>query len=112
MKNLTVGLVLEKYNARNMKDYYSNVFELNTIMDRELQKLSGGELQRFSLAVACMQKADIYIFDEPTSFLDVRQRLTAAKEIRRLAEEDEKYVLVVEHDLAILDLLSDYGCFI
>lgn len=110
MKNLTVGLVLEKYNARNMKDYYSNVFELNTIMDRELQKLSGGELQRFSLAVACMQKADIYIFDEPTSFLDVRQRLTAAKEIRRLAEEDEKYVLVVEHDLAILDLLSDYGC--
>ncbi|ELA41786.1 uncharacterized protein VICG_01138 [Vittaforma corneae ATCC 50505] len=56
-----------------------------------------------------MKNADCYVFDEPTSFLDVKQRLSAAKEIRNMAE-DNKYVLVVEHDLAILDLMSDYGC--
>lgn len=109
-KELTVETVLEELNGRGMKEYYAKVFELTKIKGRQLKELSGGELQRFCLALTCMQKADIYVFDEPTSFLDVKQRLTAAREIRSLAEKNNAYVIVVEHDLAILDLLSDYGC--
>ena len=40
---------------------------------------SGGELQRFAIAVVAAQQADIYMIDEPSSYLDVRQRLKAAQ---------------------------------
>ena len=53
------------------------------------------------------------MFDEPSSYLDVKQRLTAAHMIRQLFQGtygDRCYVLVVEHDLAVLDYLSDFVC--
>lgn len=50
-----------------------------------------------------------YMFDEPSSYLDVKQRLNAARAIRSLLRSD-KYVIVVEHDLAVLDYLSDFIC--
>jgi ATP-binding cassette subfamily E protein 1 len=71
--------------------------------------LSGGELQRFAIGTVCVQKADVYMFDEPSSYLDVKQRLSAARVIRSLLRPDD-YVIVVEHDLSVLDYLSDYVC--
>ena len=82
-------------------------------MDRDIGVLSGGELQRFAIAAVIVQSSDVYMFDEPSSYLDVKQRLTAALMIRTLVEGDigaRRYVLVVEHDLAVLDYLSDYVC--
>jgi len=49
------------------------------------------------------------MFDEPSSYLDVRQRLKAAQTIRALCSSD-KYVIAVEHDLSVLDYLSDFVC--
>lgn len=83
--------------------------ELNAVRDREIGLLSGGELQRFAIALVCVQKADVYMFDEPSSYLDVKQRLSAAKTIRELLRSDD-YVIVVEHDLSVLDYLSDFIC--
>ena len=57
-------------------------------------------------AVVCFFR---YMFDEPSSYLDVKQRLNAARAIRSLLRA-EKYVIVVEHDLAVLDYLSDFIC--
>ena len=71
------------------------------VRDRSVADLSGGELQRFACAMVCIQKADIFMFDEPSSYLDVKQRLNAATAIRNLIEAT-KYVIVVEHDLAVL----------
>lgn len=71
--------------------------------------LSGGELQRFAIAVVACQRADVYMIDEPSSYLDVRQRLKAAQVIRDLIM-DKNYIIVVEHDLAVLDYLSDFIC--
>ena len=79
------------------------------VKTRMVDELSGGELQRFAIAMVCIQKADIYMFDEPSSYLDVKQRLNAALAIRALADP-VKYVIVVEHDLAVLDYLSDFIC--
>lgn len=59
--------------------------------------------------MVCVQKADVYMFDEPSSFLDVKQRLAAGRLIRSLLTPDS-YVIVVEHDLSICDYLSDYIC--
>lgn len=83
--------------------------DLEGIMEREIGHLSGGELQRFVIAMTSLQQADVYMYDEPSSYLDVKQRLKAARLIRSMLKSDN-YVIVVEHDLAILDYLSDYIC--
>ncbi|MCJ1336050.1 Fe-S cluster-binding ribosome biosynthesis protein [Bachmanniomyces sp. S44760] len=90
-------------------DTILDVLELEQVLDRDLDKLSGGELQRFAIGLTCVQKKDVYMFDEPSSFLDVKQRLNAARIIRSLTRPDD-YVIVVEHDLSVLDYLSDFIC--
>lgn len=102
-----VEKLLENVNQRNVLEEVVNVLELNNILDRDIKNLSGGELQRVAIAAAVLREADFYYFDEPTSWLDVRQRLNAVQIIRSLAEEG-KSVLVIEHDLAALDAISDY----
>ncbi len=78
---------------------------LEDIMDRNMSEISGGELQKVAITVAMEKEADIYFFDEPSSYLDIKNRLEMAKRIRELAEN--KMVVVVEHDLAVLDFLAD-----
>jgi ATP-binding cassette, sub-family E, member 1 len=85
------------------------VLQLEEVLDREISHLSGGELQRFAIAMVCVSKADVYMFDEPSSYLDVKQRLNAARTIRSLISP-ETYVICVEHDLSVLDYLSDFIC--
>ncbi|MCL7045176.1 hypothetical protein MKW94_009319 [Papaver nudicaule] len=104
-----VGQLLEQKDERKVKDELCCDLELNQVTDRNVGDLSGGELQRFAIAVAAMQSADIYMFDEPSSFLDVKQRLKAAQVIRSLLRPNS-YVIVVEHDLSVLDYLSDFIC--
>jgi len=81
------------------------MFELVDVLDRDLNKLSGGELQRVAMAATLMKDADVYFFDEPSSYLDIYQRVKMARQIKKLSEE--KQVIVIEHDLAILDFLAD-----
>lgn len=104
-----VGELLKSKDERGNMDEVIDALELRELLDREVGQLSGGELQRFAIAVVCIQKADIYMFDEPSSYLDVKQRLNAAKVIRSLLGPST-YVIVVEHDLAVLDYLSDFIC--
>ncbi|KAK8508289.1 hypothetical protein V6N13_055737 [Hibiscus sabdariffa] len=105
----TVGHVLGRNDARDMKDVLCVDLELNQVVDRNVADLSGGELQRFAIALAVIHDADVYMFDEPSSFLDVKQRLKAARVIRSLLRPNN-YVIVVEHDLSVLDYLSDFVC--
>lgn len=99
--------LLESVNQRRRLEEVVEALQLDTVMKREIANLSGGELQRVAIAAAVLRDADFYYFDEPTSWLDVRQRLNAVQVVRQLAE-DGKSVLVIEHDLAALDALSDY----
>lgn len=85
------------------------MLDLHAILEREIGQLSGGELQRFIIGMTCVQQADIYMFDEPSSYLDVKQRLKAGRMIRSLLQP-RTYVVCVEHDLSILDYLSDFIC--
>ncbi|KAI3855538.1 hypothetical protein MKX03_006576 [Papaver bracteatum] len=104
-----VGQVLEQNDERNVKEDLCRDLQLNQVKDRNVGDLSGGELQRFAIAAVAIQSADIYMFDEPSSFLDVKQRLKAAQVIRTLLRPNS-YVIVVEHDLSVLDYLSDFIC--
>lgn len=78
---------------------------IDHILDRNIDQVSGGELQRIAIAATLLKEADIYFFDEPSSYLDIHERLRIAKILRTLAET--KKVMVIEHDLAILDFLCD-----
>ena len=75
-------------------------------MERNLDALSGGELQRVAICATLLKEADVYFFDEPSSYLDIYERMRMVGVIRELAEKGNR-VLVVEHDLAILDVLCD-----
>lgn len=104
-----VGVVLADKDERGIKARLLEELELAQVTDRNVENLSGGELQRFAIAVVALQEAGVYMIDEPSSYLDVRQRLKAAEVIRDLLQDD-RYVIVVEHDLSVLDYLSDFVC--
>jgi ATP-binding cassette subfamily E protein 1 len=104
-----VGKLLEKVDERNRLGQLTEELQLETVWNRDLKVLSGGELQRVAVVASICREADVYLFDEPSSYLDVKQRLQAAKAIRTL-KQDGKTVIVAEHDLAILDYLSDQIC--
>ena len=98
--------LLNNVNERDKLEFVTKELQLENVLDRKMENLSGGELQRVAIAATVLREGDFYYFDEPTSWLDVSQRLNAVKVIRSLAEEG-KSVLVIEHDLATLDALSD-----
>ena len=100
------GQLLKKADERGKLTELVHELELEPLLEREPKVLSGGELQRVAIAAAISRNADVYMFDEPSSHLDVYQRVQAARSIRKLVDEG-KSVLVAEHDLAILDYLSD-----
>ena len=104
-----VGEILEKIDERGRLKKISKHLQLDVVWERRLNVLSGGELQRVAIAAALCRDADVYLFDEPSSYLDVEQRIRAAKAIRSL-KDDGKTVIVAEHDLAVLDYLSDQVC--
>jgi ATP-binding cassette subfamily E protein 1 len=79
---------------------------LKESLDRNVSELSGGELQRTAVAVSALKDADLYLFDEPSSYNDVFQRMNVSKTISELTKKAS--VILVEHDLSFLDYLSDY----
>jgi len=96
--------ILEKSDEKGMFEEIVKRFNLEKIFDRKLSELSGGELQKVAIAISLMKKGDIYFFDEPTSFLDIKQRIIMTKAIDEIKEP----VYIVEHDLLSLDYLTDY----
>lgn len=97
--------LLAKIDTGSRLDSLMEPLGLPSFLDRDIGQLSGGELQRVAIAATMLKDADVYFFDEPSSYLDIYQRLQVAKVIQGLAKE--KYVVVVEHDLAVLDFLAE-----
>ena len=101
-----VQKLLKTIDERGAFDEVVKELQLEKLLDSEIEKLSGGEFQKVAIAATGLKDADLYFFDEPTSFLDIRERLRVAQFIRKIAET--KSVVVVEHDMILLDYLSDY----
>ncbi len=102
----TVRRLLSKVDEKGSLDEVCRELSLEKVMDTDISKISGGELQRVAIAATVLKKANLYLFDEPTSYLDIKQRVKVSKFIRGLASEDTS-VLVIEHDLIILDYMAD-----
>ena len=82
------------------------LLSISCLLDKEVANLSGGELQRFSIFVVSIKDADFYIYDEPSSFLDIKQRINMATLLQQKGQSI--HILVVDHDLSVMDMVSDY----
>ena len=102
-----IGDLLKQSDTSNQFNEVVEKLAIESILDKEISAgtISGGELQLMSIAAALLKDVDLYFFDEPSSYLDIHQRLKVARIIKKLSEE--KKVIVIEHDLAILDFLAD-----
>jgi ATP-binding cassette subfamily E protein 1 len=94
-------------DERKRMDEVVETLNLKETLDKKVPDLSGGELQRVAVAAAALKDADLYLFDEPSSYNDVYQRLAVSKLIGTIADSG-KSVLVVEHDIAFLDYVTNY----
>ncbi|KAI3913245.1 hypothetical protein MKW92_046674 [Papaver armeniacum] len=104
-----VGKLLDLHDERGVKAEICRDLELNQLLERNMSDLSGGELQRFAISVIAMRDADAYMFDEPSTYLDVKQRHEAARLIRSLCSP-RRCMVVADHDLSVLGYLSDIIC--
>lgn len=80
---------------------------IEPLMNSLVKELSGGEMQRVGLCVALGRKADIYLLDEPSAYLDVEQRIITAKAIKKFILLMYKTAFVVEHDFIMATYLAD-----
>ena len=101
----TVADLLGKVAARGLLEETTRSLGIAHLMQRTVQQLSGGELQRMALAATILRDVDVYFFDEPSSYLDIHERMRIVRIIQDLAQT--KRVIVIEHDLAVLDVLAD-----
>ncbi len=106
LENVSVKKFMETCIMVDNYDYIVKKLELNNLMEKQLENLSGGELQRVLCAKTICSKSDVYIFDEPSNYLDIKQRLTVTQLIRELANTN-KYVIIIDHDLAMMDYMVD-----
>ncbi|MCP3684240.1 MAG: ribosome biogenesis/translation initiation ATPase RLI [bacterium] len=102
----TVKELLEKVDEKKQLKKIVKELEIEEVLDTKVNEVSGGELQRVAIAACVLKKANLYVFDEPSSYLDIKQRIKVSRFIRKLADE-KTAVLVVEHDLIILDYMTD-----
>ncbi|AEA47946.1 ribosome biogenesis/translation initiation ATPase RLI [Archaeoglobus veneficus] len=109
--SVPVGTFLRGINPAVDSSYYRTEFlkplGIENLLDRNLDDLSGGELQRVAIIACLLRDADLYLLDEPSAHLDVEQRTEVARLIRRFALNMEKSVLVVDHDIYLIDMISD-----
>ena len=101
----SVETLLRSVDERNLFDELINTLGIEKLLKRTIDQLSGGELQRIAICATMLRDADVYFFDEPSSYLDIYERMRIVGIIQDLAKT--KRVIVIEHDLAILDVLAD-----
>jgi ATP-binding cassette subfamily E protein 1 len=106
-----VEALLRRVDERGELKEVVEALDLKEALSKEVGQLGGGELQRTAIAATLLREVDVYLLDEPSSYLDVEQRMKMAKAVREVARRG-KTVVVVEHDLAVLDYLSDYVCLL
>jgi len=103
----SVRELLATTDERGKLDHYIDRLSLRPILDRTIKNLSGGELQRVAIAICLSRDADLYILDEPSAHLDVEQRVKISRLIRRHAEGRDASTLVIDHDIYVIDMISD-----
>ena len=99
--------ISKEFDSSRYQSEFVKPLGIEKLLEQPMDELSGGELQRVAIVGCLSREADLYLLDEPSAHLDVEQRMMAAKVMRRFAESSERSVLVVDHDIYLIDLLSE-----
>ena len=81
--------------------------KIRKLYNKSIRNLSGGELQKIAVASCLIQKVDLYALDEPSAFLDVEDRIAVGKFLQKFVRSYGKSAIVIDHDLQLMDLVSD-----
>ncbi len=80
---------------------------IKKLYNKSMKYLSGGELQKVAVATCLLKKVDLYALDEPSAFLDVEDRIAVGKFLQKFCRSFGKSAIVIDHDLQLMDLVSD-----
>jgi len=90
---------------REIAEHYMQLTDVFSFSDKKMNELSGGEMQRASIARALTQEPELLLLDEPTAHLDITHQVRILDLLRRLNNDLGLTVLMVNHDL---NLASEY----
>ncbi len=104
--------VLEQANGGQVEESMEeeqilDPLKIKKLYNKSIKKLSGGELQKVAVASCLLQKVDLYALDEPSAFLDVEDRIAVAKFLQKFVRSFGKSAIIIDHDLQLMDLVSD-----
>ena len=101
--------IIEQYDEENIAKDILEEFEYSEILNKRVKELSGGGLQILAITVALSRSCDVLFLDEPSIYLDVKRRFKLLKLIKEYKKET---TFLVDHDLIVLDGVSDYVCIL
>lgn len=101
----TIGELLKKNDSSGNYDRIVSDLGLENSTSKDISSCSGGELQKLAIGISLLKDGDVYLFDEMSSYLDISERIRVARIVQELASKS--MVMVVEHDLALLDWMAD-----
>jgi ATP-binding cassette subfamily E protein 1 len=107
VQELLTSVAKEEFSSGWYKTEILQPLRVDRLLDRNLAELSGGELQKVAITACLSRRADLYLLDEPSAYLDVEERLNMAKAIRRVVENRNVTGFVVEHDVVAQDFIAD-----
>jgi ATP-binding cassette subfamily E protein 1 len=107
VQELLMGVAKENFSSSWYRTEILQPLRVDSFLDRNVVELSGGELQKVAIAACLSQKAELYLLDEPSAYLDVEERLNMARTVRRVVEAHNVTAFVVEHDVVAQDFLAD-----
>ena len=110
--DMEVITMLDKANDGSIEDSTEEEqiiepLKIKKLYNKSMKNLSGGELQKVAVAICLLQKADLYALDEPSAFLDVEDRIAVGKFLQKFCRSFGKSAIVIDHDLQLMDLVSD-----
>ncbi len=110
--DVEVASVLDKANGSPVEgsleeEQILDPLKIKKLYNKSVKNLSGGELQKVAVASCLLQKVDLYALDEPSAFLDVEDRIAVAKFLQKFVRSFGKSAIVIDHDLQLMDLISD-----
>lgn len=104
--------VLDKANGGSIEgtqeeEQILDPLKIRKLYNKSIRNLSGGELQKIAVASCLIQKVDLYALDEPSAFLDIEDRIAVAKFLQKFVRSFGKSAIIIDHDLQLMDLVSD-----
>ena len=102
-----LGSLGTKYDEPILQDALAVPLRLEKLLPRSMKDISGGELQKVAIVATMARDAEVYALDEPSAFLDVEDRFVIARAINRLVKARGKAAVIIDHDLQVIDLVSD-----